>query len=93
MFQPDPRRVPVGRRDSCGSKCRPGVRWFWEALRGWSSDNVPRLGAALAYYTLLALAPILLIAIAVAGMVFDRESVREQVVHQMQSLIGERGAR
>ncbi len=69
-----------------------GMRWFWEALQGWSKDDVPRLGASLAYYTLLALAPILLIAIAVAGMVFDRESVREQVVSQMQNLIGERGA-
>jgi membrane protein len=66
---------------------------FWIALKGWSKDNVPRLGASLAYYTLFAIAPVLLIAIAIAGMVFGPEAVRGEVVTEIESLIGAEGAR
>src|ERR671917_1912581 len=62
------------------------------ALAGWWNDNVPRLGASLAYYTLFALAPILVVAIAIGGLVFGEEAVRGQVVGQIQGLIGRDGA-
>jgi membrane protein len=65
---------------------------FVEAIKGWSRDEVPRLGASLAYYTLLSLAPMLLIVIAVAGTVFGRDAVQGELVAQIQGLIGERGA-
>ena len=50
----------------------PGSLWWVlkHACIGWWNDNVPRLGASLAYYTLFALAPILVIAIGLAGLVF-----------------------
>jgi len=50
------------------------------------------LAAALAYYTAFSLAPILVIAIAVVGVVFDRQAAREQVVRQINSLAGPQGA-
>jgi len=62
------------------------------ALAGWWGDNVPRLGASLAYYTLFALAPILVIAIGVAGLVFGREAVRGEIVGQIEGLMGRQGA-
>jgi membrane protein len=62
------------------------------ALAGWWNDNVPRLGASLAYYTLFALAPILLIATAIAGLVFGAEAVRGEIVGQIQGLVGKEGA-
>jgi membrane protein len=62
------------------------------ALSGWWNDNVPRLGASLAYYTLFAMAPILVIAIAIAGFFFGAEAVRGEVVTQMRGLVGETGA-
>ncbi|HEV8599081.1 MAG TPA: YihY/virulence factor BrkB family protein [Gemmatimonadales bacterium] len=68
------------------------ARLFWEALRGWSKDEIPRVGASLAYYTLLSLAPILVIAIAIAGMVFGREAVQGELVGQIDALIGKDGA-
>jgi membrane protein len=68
------------------------VRLFWDALRGWSKDEVPRLGASLAYYALLSLAPVLIIAIAIAGMVFGREAVQGEMVGQLDALIGHQGA-
>ena len=70
---------------------------FKRALAGWWNDNVPRLGASLAYYTLFALAPILIVAITVAGLVFGADAVQRQVTGQISGLVGEgrrqRGAR
>jgi membrane protein len=63
-----------------------------EACAGSWNDNVPRMGAALAYYTLFALAPILIVAIAVAGMAFGPEAVRGEIVGQIEGLVGRDGA-
>jgi membrane protein len=63
-----------------------------EAIRGWSKDDVPRLGASLAYYTLFSIAPILLVAVAVAGAFFGAEAVRGQVGVELQRLLGNQGA-
>jgi membrane protein len=66
---------------------------FRRALAGWWNDNVPRLGASLAYYTLFALAPVLVIAIAIGGLIFGAEAVRGEIVGQIQGLIGREGAK
>ena len=62
------------------------------AFAGWWNDNVPRMGAALAYYTLFSLAPILIVAIAIAGVVFGPEAVRGEIVGQIEGLVGRNGA-
>jgi membrane protein len=62
------------------------------SVAGWWNDNVPRLGASLAYYTLFALAPILVVAIGIGGLVFGPEAVRGEIVGQIQGLIGREGA-
>jgi membrane protein len=68
----------------------------WDLLKTTFSefleDRAPRLGAALAFYSILSIAPLLLLVIAIAGSVFGREAVRGQLTFQMDSLIGERGA-
>jgi membrane protein len=51
---------------------------FKEAGIEWFNDNVPRLGAALAYYTIFALAPLLVIAVAVVGVLFGRQAGSER---------------
>lgn len=63
-----------------------------EAAVDWVDDECPRWGAALAFYSLLSLAPLLVIAIAIAGAVFGDEAARGEVVTQMQSLMGKDGA-
>ena len=63
------------------------------ALAGWWNDNVPRLGASLSFYTLFAMAPVLVVSIAIAGLAFGEEAVRGEVVTQMRGLVGEEGAR
>jgi membrane protein len=59
----------------------------------WSEDNALRMGAALAYYTLFALAPLLVIAIAIAGVVFGAQAVQGQVTGQIRGLVGEDSAK
>ena len=62
------------------------------AVAGWWNDNVPRLGASLAYYTLFAMAPILIVAITIAGVFFGAEAVQREVTGQIGGLVGESGA-
>src|SRR6186997_1992926 len=69
------------------------VRLFQSAGMAWWDDDALRLGASLAYYTLFAIAPILLVATAIAGMVFGPEAVRGEIVGQLDHLIGHEGAR
>jgi membrane protein len=63
-----------------------------EAARGWDRDNAPRLGAALAYYTLFSVAPLLIVAIAVAALVFGQEAAQGRIVAELGGLLGEAGA-
>lgn len=62
------------------------------AAASWWNDNVPHLGAALSYYTLFSLAPILIVAIAIAGLAFGAEAVRGEIVAQIDELVGHDGA-
>lgn len=63
------------------------------AYREWSDDNASRLGAALAYYTVFSLAPLLLIVIAVAGLVWPESgAAHQEIVGQMRQLLGPEGA-
>ena len=59
----------------------------------WSEDNPFQLAAALAYYTLFSMAPLLLIAIAVAGLVFGREASQNQIIGVIEDLVGVQSAR
>jgi membrane protein len=63
-----------------------------KSVAAWVDDYAPSMGAALAYYTLFSLTPLLLIAIAVAGLVFGEEAARGEIVAQIEGLIGREGA-
>ncbi len=58
----------------------------------WSEDSAPRLGAALAFYSVLSMAPLLVITLSIAGAVFGEEAARGEVVGQIQGMVGEQGA-
>ena len=68
------------------------VTLFKRAVWAWWEDNCLRLGASLSYYTLFAIAPVLLVAIAIAGFAFGPEAVRGELTGQLRSLIGPDGA-
>jgi membrane protein len=64
-----------------------------DAVSAWIDDDASSMGAALAYYTLFSLAPLLLISISLAGLLFGEEAARGEVMGQLSSLVGEQSAR
>jgi len=64
-----------------------------ETFAQWSDDKAARLGAALAYYTVFSLGPLLIVVIALAGLVFGQDAVRSEVIGALKDLLGETGAR
>jgi membrane protein len=64
----------------------------WDTYWEFSEDNAPLFGAALAYYTFFSMAPLLMIAIAVAGFVFGAEAARGEVAEQLKNFLGAEGA-
>ena len=64
-----------------------------ETFQEWQQDKVSRLAAALAYYTVFSITPLLVIAIAIAGAVFGQEAAKGEIVDQINGLVGDRGAR
>jgi membrane protein len=66
---------------------------FQETFEEWSKDKASRLSAALAYYTIFSIAPLLIIVIAIAGAVFGEEAASGQIFAQIQGLVGEAGAK
>jgi membrane protein len=70
---------------------------IWQFLKTtineWSEAEPFQLAAALSYYTLFSLAPLLLIAIGVAGFVFGREAAQNQIVETLQGMIGQDSAK
>ncbi|MCX6023102.1 MAG: YihY/virulence factor BrkB family protein [Chloroflexi bacterium] len=63
-----------------------------ETWAHWQADNGARLAAALAYYTIFAIAPLLVLAVATAGLVFGQDAARMQVIAQVQATVGSAGA-
>jgi membrane protein len=63
-----------------------------ETYGDWSEDKASRLAASLAYYTAFSIAPLLLISISVAGLVFGREAAQGQIFAQLDGLLGADGA-
>jgi membrane protein len=62
-----------------------------ETVADWSEDGAPQLAAALSYYTIFSLAPLLVVIISVAGLVFGREAVQGELVSQIEGLVGRQG--
>jgi membrane protein len=72
---------------------KPSSRWQVGVLvrvtfNQWSQDNAPRLAAALAYYTVLSAAPLLVISVAVADLFFGKDAVEGQLAWEIQSFVG-----
>jgi membrane protein len=79
-----------------GSERRRPLRLNWPEVKSlfsqvadqWSQHNAPRLGAALAFYSLLSLAPLLLVIVSIVGLVFGHSAAQQQTVQEIQALIG-----
>ena len=73
------------------------LKVIWKLLSAtytkWNEDHAQDLGAALAFYAVFSLAPLLLIGIAIAGAVFGQEASQGQIMGQIQDLVGEESAK
>lgn len=63
------------------------------SVGAWLDDRAASMGAALAYYTAFSIAPLLIIAIGVAGLLFGRDAAQDAVVGQLQGLLGDAGGK
>jgi membrane protein len=73
-----------------------GWRTIWrllqETVTEWNNDKAEKMAAALAYYTIFSLAPLLIIVVAIAGTFFDEGAARTAIIEQIQGLVGQDGA-
>lgn len=78
------------------SKALMNIPKIWVMVKAtfssWLADYAPSMGAALAYYTMFSIAPLLLIVISTAGLVFGEEAVRGEIFGQLRGLMGDQGA-
>jgi membrane protein len=72
------------------------MRWLWglvkKSITAWQNDYAASMGAALAYYTVFSIAPLLVIVVAVAGFFFGEKAVQGELAMQLRDIFGEQGA-
>lgn len=77
---------------------RPQLNWaamiflLKETWQEWNDDNVPRLGAALAFYSILSIGPLLLIVVSLAGLAFGDEAASQFIFYEISDMVGIDGA-
>ena len=74
-------------------RARRYFRLLKETAGAWSEDYAPSMGAALSYYSLFSIAPLLLIVIAIAGLAFGEDAARGAIFGQLQGLLGDESAK
>ena len=65
---------------------------FKRAAGAWNDDDAASMGAALAYYTIFSIAPLIILVIAVLGMIFGRDAAQGHILDQLRGLVGDAGA-
>jgi membrane protein len=95
VAHPGPAPRPGEPSSEGGWKKSPRAVWdmIKETVHDYLEDKVPRLGAALAFYSVLSLSPILIIAITIAGLIFGAEAARGHLVAQIRGLVGQEGGK
>jgi membrane protein len=68
-------------------------RLFRETFKEWQEDKASRIAAALAYYAVFSISPLLVIAIAIAGTFFGQQTAQDQITEQITALVGEDGVK
>jgi membrane protein len=74
-------------------KFKPFFQLAKSAFSNWQADYAPSMGAALAYYTVFSVAPLLIIVIAIAALIFGDEIAHASIMEQASGMIGENGAK
>ena len=83
----------AGESKSEAKAIEPGL---WPAVKAaasdWSAHKSAKAGAAIAYYSIFSIGPLIVVVISIAGLIFGREGVQEEVTHAIRGLLGEEGA-
>jgi membrane protein len=81
-------------RDEKEPRSKVGVAFalLKDTFSRWSEDEAPRMAAALSYYTAFSMAPLLILAISIAGLVLGREAAQGKIVEQIGGLVGKQSA-
>ncbi|NJN68596.1 MAG: YihY/virulence factor BrkB family protein [Chloroflexaceae bacterium] len=66
---------------------------FKDTAEGWNQDNASQLAAALAFYTIFSLAPVLVIGIAIVGLVYGEAAAQKEIIGEIEKVVGREGAR
>src|SRR5437899_8369714 len=85
--------MPGGVAASPRMKLEPGVAFLREVVAEWRKDNARSLGAALAFYALFSLAPLLVLIIAIVGLVFGRAAAQGENVARVAGAVGPEAAK
>jgi membrane protein len=67
-------------------------KFIYKVFDEWIDDKAPKLGASLSFYTMFSIAPLLIIIISIAGLLFGAEAARNEIIGQIEGLIGRQGA-
>ncbi len=73
-------------------RMRTAISLLKKTYQNWSDHNAPRLGASVAFYTLLSFAPLLVFTVAVIALVMDQQKAQSGLIDQARQMIGDRGA-
>lgn len=88
--------VSIANIDTSSTHRRVDFKQIWALIKAaassWVDDYAPSMGAALSYYTLFSIAPLLLIVISVAGLVFGEEAARGEIFGQLNGFMGSEAA-
>jgi membrane protein len=76
----------------CAMRSRQVTSLLWRAYEDWSSDGAARLGAALAYFTLFSVAPVLIVVTGVAGLFIGQAAAKGQVAPWLERMLSPQGA-
>src|ERR1700738_2428707 len=91
-----PGRGEVNPRFRLGCRMLQTARQFRDLAKqsfiAWMDDGAGSMGAALAFYTLFSMAPLLLLVIAIAGLVIGSDTARDLLMTQLTALVGDSGA-
>jgi uncharacterized BrkB/YihY/UPF0761 family membrane protein len=83
----------AGEEQNAAKAVAPGL---WPALKGaasdWSAHKSAKAGAAIAYYSIFSIGPLIVVVISLAGLFFGRESVQQEVTQAIRGLLGDKGS-
>src|SRR6478609_6103812 len=80
--------APQGEGGAAGMNFKAAIDLVKDTFKEWSEDKAARLGAALAYYTIFSIGPLLLVIIGIAGLVFGPAAAKGQIEGTLRNVVG-----